>query len=339
MKILIIGTSLVGGGRERSIAYKNFLVSQGFTVDTIQFPGDSFSSKLWYYYQRGLARFVGHEKRHMRKTADRLESRIKAGHYDVVIGVETPWSYVLTRDLGCLKIFSCESLESEELRFSQKAGVSQRIQNLRVMELEMLRESDYSIFPWKTTENYARENFFDGKNFVTIKYGCYPQRETAVFSSPVSVVSLGCLGFYWSNRELLSYLTKVSPYNIDVYGSYKPPKRYSLNYLGFAPSLNVLTNYQFGLSTISKDVYRQNHFSSRILTYLSFGLPVLSPDWMKLSHELRGVLPYNENNFLEVVEKNSKLDAWTKLSKDAHEQAVELDWSNVVKPLLKIVSS
>lgn len=330
---------MVGGGRERSIAYKTFLLSQGLAVDLVQFPGAGFSSKLWYYYHRGLASFMGHEARHMRKTADRLERRIKDERYDVVIGVETPWSYVLTRDLGCLKIFSCESLESEELRFSHKVGDSERIQNLRKMELEMLRESDYVIFPWKTTENYARANFFDGKNFVTINYGCYPQRTSASFSSPVSIVSLGCLGFYWSNRELLSYLTKVSRCAIDVYGRYRPPKRYSLNYRGFAPSLNVLANYQFGLSTISKDVYRQNHFSSRILTYLSFGLPVLSPDWMKLSHELRGILPYNENNFLEVVDRNSEPDAWNKLSKDAHEQAAELDWSEVMKPLLKLVLS
>ena len=339
MKVLIISTCLVGGGHERSTAYKNFLVSQGHTVNTIQFPEDSFSSKLWYYYQRGLARLMGHEKRHMQKTADRIEKHIKNERYDAVIGVETPWSYVLTRDLECLKIFSCESLESEELRFSQKTDDSERIQNLREMELELLKKSDYVIFPWKSTENYARKNFIDGKNFVTIKYGCNPQRETALFSSPISIVSLGNLGFYWSNKELLSYLTKVSPQTIDVYGSYKPSKKYLLNFKGFAPSLNVLKNYQFGLSTISKDVYRQNHFSSRILTYLSFGLPVLSPNWMKLSHELEGVLPYNENNFLEVVERNSERNIWNKLSNEAHKQAVKLDWNEVLKPLLKIVSS
>lgn len=338
MKVLIIATSSVGGGHERSIAYKNFLMSQGFTVEEVQFPGDNLSSKLWYYYQRGLARFVGHETRHMRKTADRLERHIKDEHFDAVIGVEIPWSYVLTRDLGCLKIFSCESLESEELRFSPKVEDSERIRNLREMELETLREADYVIFPWKTTENYAREHMWNGNNYVTIKYGCYPQNKTASFSSPVSIVSLGCLGFYWNNRELMSHLTRISPYAIDIYGSYKPLTKYSLNYKGFAPSLDILTNYQFGLNTISNDIYRQNHFSSRILTYLSYGLPALSPDWLKFSHELNGVVHYNENNFLEVIEKYSKLSEWTKLSQDAHQQASELDWREVLKPLAKLVA-
>ena len=110
MKVLIIGTALVGGGRERSIAYKNFLMSHGFSVDEIKFPGDDLSSKFLFYYQHGLARLVGHEKRHMKTTADLLEKIIKKERYDVVIGIDTPWSYVLTRNLDCLKIFSCESL-------------------------------------------------------------------------------------------------------------------------------------------------------------------------------------------------------------------------------------
>jgi hypothetical protein len=101
--------------------------------------------------------------------------------------------------------------------------------------------------------------------------------------------------------------------------------------------MDVLTNYQFGLNTLSKDIFRQNHFSSRVLAYLSYGLPVLSPDWMKFSTTLKGVLPYNEDNFLEVVEEYSEYEKWAKLSDAAYQQALELDWREVLKPLQRII--
>jgi hypothetical protein len=65
------------GGNGRCNAFRNYLVSRGFTVDTICFPGNYFSSQLWYYYQHGLSLVMGHEMRNIRKTADRLEKIIK----------------------------------------------------------------------------------------------------------------------------------------------------------------------------------------------------------------------------------------------------------------------
>ena len=206
------------------------------------------------------------------------------------------------------------------------------------MELKICQSSDYVIFPWETTESYVRKNIYDGTNFLTVRYGCVPQNKPASFFFPPSVVSVGCLGGYWSNVELLSYLTKISPYNISAYGSPRPRKKYRLKYKGFAPSLDVLYNYQFGLNTISKDAFRRNHFSSRILTYLAYGLPVLSPDWMLLSHQLKGCLPYNETNFVDIVDRCSERSVWEKLSQEAHKQAQELDWNNTLKPLEKMIS-
>lgn len=337
VKVLIIAASKTGGGHGRMLAYRDFLLSRNHTVSLIQIPGASFSEKLWYYYTRGLARLGGHEKRHMKKTADLMEKRINEGHYDVVIGVETVWSYVLTRDLGCLKIFSCESLEADELYFSKRFSDLNQVHSVREMELETIKKSDYVIFPWKTTENYVRRYIYDGDNFVTIKYGCYPKSKKASYFFPPAIVSLGNIGWYWSNRDLLSYLNRISPYVIDCYGDYRPPKKYGINYKGFAKSTEVVLNYQFGLNTVSKDAFRCNHHASRILTYLSFGLPVLSPDWLQFSHEVKGVLPFNEENFLNVVEDNSDRDQWEMLSKEAHEQARELDWNIVLQPLEKII--
>jgi hypothetical protein len=337
LKIVIIGTNKVGGGYQRVLAFKDFLQSRNHHVDVIQFPGESFPSKIWYYYQRARARLQGYEKRYMKKTADRLEKIIKEKGYDVVIGVETPFSYVLTRDLGCLKIFSCESLEADELYFSRKTDNIERIRGFKEMELEIIKKSDYVIFPWETTESYARKYVWNGDNFVTVKYGCYPKENTVSYFFPLSLISLGNLQSNWSNKELLSYLTRISPYIIDVYGKIRPERKYHLNYKGFASSLDILLKYQFGLNTVSKDIFRRNHHASRIMSYLAYGLPVLSPDWMKFSHELKGVVPFNEDNFLDRLDEYSDRDQWEKLSREAHEQARELDWRTTLKPLEKLV--
>jgi hypothetical protein len=327
----------MGGGYKRIKAFRDFLTSRNHSVDLIQFPGESYATRIWYYYQRAHARLRGHERRRMTKMADRLEKRINEKKYDVVIGVETTFSYVLTREMKCLKIFSCESLEAEELYFSKKTSDLGRIRSAREIELEIMMKSDYVVFPWETTENYVRKYVWNGDNFITIRYGCYPQTKPVSYFFPVSIICLGNFASYWSNTELLSYLTRISPYVIDVYGQIRPKRKYHLNYKGFAPSLNIFINYQFGLNTVSKDVFRRNHHASRIMSYLEYGLPVLSPDWMKFSHELKGVIPYNEDNFSELLEKNSVRDQWERLSRDGHQQARELDWRITLKPLEKLI--
>jgi hypothetical protein len=195
LKVLIIGHSRVGGGSGRCNAYRKFLVSRGFNVDTVSIPGERLSSRLWYYYQHGISLFSGNDIRNIRKTADKLEEHIKNGHYGAVIGVETWCSYVLTKDLGCLKIFSCESLMADEFYFSKKQPLS-KIQGLRELELELFKRADYIVFPWRTTEEYVRRHIWNGNNFVTIKYGCYPKSNIASYFFPFSIVSLGCSDAY-----------------------------------------------------------------------------------------------------------------------------------------------
>ena len=204
------------------------------------------------------------------------------------------------------------------------------------MELEICNHSNYVIFPWETTENYVRKNIYDGSNFLTVRYGCNPQNKSVSYFYPTSIISVGGLRSYYSNVELLSHLTSISPYLIDAYGSSQPNKKYKLNFKGCAPSLEVLRKYQFGLNTVSKDNFRRNHFSSRILAYLAYGLPVLSPDWMILSHQLKGCLPYNESNFVDIVDRYSEKDNWEKLSNEALNQARLLDWNVTLQPLERI---
>lgn len=322
------------------MAYRDFLQSKGHEVDLL-YVDEIWSSKIDYFYQRATAHLLGKEPRLMKKIADRLEKKIKKENYEVTIGVESLFSYVLTRNLHCLKIFSWESMIAEELYYEPKVKTRSdlaRIQRIREMEIEICEKSDYIIFPWETTENFVRKNIFDGSNFLTIRYGCFPRRKPVSYSFPFSIVSLGNLKGYWANTALLSYLTEISPYIIDVYGKFRPARKDKLKYKGYASSLDVLYGYQFGLNTVTKDLFRRNHFSSRSLEYLAYGLPVLSPDWMQFSHELKGCLPYDEDNFVDLTVEYSEKDRWEKLQKDALEQARRLDWGVTLKPLEKIVA-
>ena len=315
---------------------RTFLESIGHHVEVISLPGQTVQNKAWYYYQRMRSRFAGHEERYYKKAADFIERKVNEMGCDALICVETRLSYVLTRNLSCKKIFSCESLV-DEIYFSKDSTEPKEFRKLREMELEIFSHSDYVLFPWETTENYVRKYLWKGNNLLTIRHGCTPSKKRSSYLFPPSIVSLGALNAYWSNRELLSQLTRLSPYRIDAYGRYRPPSTYKINFKGFARSMDVLCSYQFGLNTISKDVFRQNHFSSRVLAYLSYGLPVLSPEWMKFSNALKGVLPYNENNFLEVIEEYLDSEKWARISEAAYQQALELDWHEVLKPLSRIL--
>lgn len=337
LKILLAGPSSTGGGYEQIKAYEHFLSSKSHKVDVVLFPRNDYTSKFWFYYQRARARLEGHEKRYIVKTADKLERIIKAGTYDATIGFGVEYSYALTRDLGCLKLFAVQTPEADGLYFSKKINL-ERIRSYREIELEIMMKSDYVIFPWETTENYVKKYVWNGDNFRTIKYGCYPREKVASYFFPPSIVSIGNIAHYWANKELLSNLTNTSPYVIDVYGKYKPERRYNIRYKGFANSLDVLYNYQFGLNTVVKSIDRRNGHASRILTYLAYGLPVLSPDWMKFSSDLRGVLSYNEDNFTDLVDKYSDRDSWKRLSQEAHEQALDLDWDKTLEALETLIS-
>lgn len=340
MKIAVITIPVIGGGRARAEAYRTFLESKGHNVDLIKID-EIWSSKFFFFYQRISAHLQGKEPQLMRKIADKLETKINKERYEVVIGVESLFSYVLTRNLRCLKIFSWESMIADELFFEpsvKSESVLNRIKAIRKMEIEICENSDYVIFPWETTESFVRKTIHDGGNFVTVRYGCNPQAKPVSYSSPSSIVSVGNVGAYWANKELLSYLTSISPVKIDVYGQFRPEKKYNLNYKGVATSLDLLYNYQFGLNTVTKDPFRRSHFSSRPLGYLAYGLPALSPDWMQFSHEIDGCLPYNEDNFTDLVSEYSKKESWEKLSKAAYGQAKKLDWKITLEPLEKIVS-
>lgn len=327
----------MGGGLEQMRAFESFLLSKNHSVDLMCFPGNDYKSRIWWYYQMAQSRIKGTYRNLMVWIADIVERKIKTGTYDVVIGIGSLFSYVFTRDLSCLKLFSAQTSGADELYFSKKFNMD-RIRTMREMEIEIMIKSDYVIFPWETLENYVKKYVWNGDNFVTVKYGCYPQKKVTSHFFPPSIVSIGNLSHNWANKELMSNLARTCPYIIDVYGRFKPEKKYNLNYKGIAPSLDVLYNYQFGLNTVSSEILRRNDHSSRIMPYLAYGLPVLSPDWMKFSNGLKGCLPYNEDNFTDLVDKYSDKDSWERLSQEAYKQAIDLDWNKTLEVLETLIS-
>jgi len=190
----------------------------------------------------------------------------------------------------------------------------------------------------RTYKDFVEKYIYDGDNLITLDWGCHPKEVRAEYQSPPKVVYMGYLGGYWMNKELLSRLSKRGrPGMIDVYGLPKPEKRFGLNYKGFAEDIDVLNRYQFGLITISKDRLRREGFSAKHLEYLSYGLPVLVPDWREKLELIKGSIPYNEADFLDMMDLYSDEDEWNRMSDMAYGQAQRLDWDITLKELEDIV--
>lgn len=336
MKILLIGTNKFGGGYLRILAYQRFLQSRNHEVSVINIPNENLNDKSYYYYHSVKSQISNNFLYLVTKIGDFLEKKLSNNKYDAIICVETLFADILTKNLNCLKIFSCESLESEEKYYSGNYKFED-IYNIREKEYEIMDSADYVVFPWKTTEKYVKKYIYNDKKLLTIKYGCYPKNNKPDYFYPFYLISLGSLKWYWSNKELLSHITKNSTYNIHAYGKFKPEEKYKINYMGFAESMDILYKYQFGINTISKDIFRKNHFSSRIINYLAYGLPVLFPEWQEFPKELEGCVPYNEHNIDDVIENYSPKEKWEKLSTEAKNQGLKLDWNHTLKPLEKIV--
>jgi len=261
---------------------------------------------------------------------------IKDKNYNCII-CENPWdAYVLTKDLKAIKIYDSPSPWFDELFYSRQ--ISDRVfQKLKKLELEIYHKVDYLCFHWDNYTRYVQKNTYNGKNMFIMNWGSdiKPPEKKAKYSYPPKVVFLGNLDGYWNNLPLLSQLAKQ--YTIDVYGAPAPDKKYGLNYKGYAPSTDVLSKYQFGLITITKDELRKHSFSSKHIEYLSYGLPVLTPEWRDDPSLSQVSIPFNEHNFSAQIQKYSNRSSWERLSNMSYAKANSLSWEEVLKPLDKII--
>jgi len=178
----------------------------------------------------------------------------------------------------------------------------------------------------------VRQKKYNGNNFLPITYGTHKKTLQARYSEQPRIIFLGYLGGYWVNLPLLSRLCKLYP-NLDVYGGPEPAASLGINYKGYAPSTDVIAEYQFGLITISDDELRQHSFSSKHLEYISYGLPVLTPAWRQDAALDDSSIYYTADNFIEQVERASTREAWESLHAAALRDAARFSWDNALKAL------
>ncbi len=338
MKIGLFYPNDLSANPVRAKEIKNFLESKDHIVKIYGFNPSSYlrygylTEPIWYLL--GRKQYMVNA---MKKWANIIGKIIKKEKFDAIICGYLLYAYVLTKDLDCLKIYDCPTPAVDELIYSGNYD-NEYLNKLRDLELKIYDKSDYVTFHWETYMDYVKKYVYSGNNLVALNWGCHPKEHRVDFySSMPKIIYLGNLAGYWINENLLSYLTKISHYPIDVYGSPKPNKKYGLNYKGFAKNTEIIRNYRFGLITITKDKLRCEGFSAKHLEYLSYGLPVFVPEWRQRLDILKGSILYNEYTFSDLLEKYSYEDEWNKMSNISYQQAKNLDWNITLKNLDKII--
>jgi hypothetical protein len=272
-----------------------------------------------------------------RVLADRIASSAgKDALFDVVICESQADSALMLHAIpGAIKIYNCATPLAEELYFGGE--LSERgYEQLRAFEIEVFRNSDHLSFHWHSYADYVRKYYqYDVTNIFTFDRNAEITEAIARFDPQPRIVYMGYLGGYWINLELLSELTRLYP-RLDVYGLPEPPRKYGLNYKGYA-SPDQLQNYQLGLITSSNDRLRCEGFSAKHIDYLAAGLPVLVPEWRTSARDLQGTIFYTVDNFLTQVRLHSSEESWNRASTAALDQARQYSADKVAQELIEIV--
>jgi hypothetical protein len=264
-----------------------------------------------------------------------LRSTVSVEGVDLVI-VESPTDAEFL--LGCSNVptwYDCPTPWADELLLEGRLTESQHTRMKR-RERTVFEGVDYLSFHWESYARYAQDRYdISGRNLVTLNSGCTLAEERARFDSPPRVVYLGSLSSQFIDPPLLSRLSRIYPH-IDVYGGPPPDPALGLRYLGWTPP-SVLSNYQFGLITCTRDELRRRGFSAKHLQYFAHGLPVLLPRWRNDPVLAQGSVPYDEHSFLAVLEAAGDQETWSQLSATAVAQAKRYSWANSLAPLGAIV--
>jgi hypothetical protein len=265
-----------------------------------------------------------------------LGSALSLDDFDLVI-CETPHDAgVLTLPGSALKLYACPTPWADELRYEGRLTDRQH-RKLRRLEQDLFEGVDRLAFHWQTYAGYAVAHYgISGRNLMTLNFGCTPVPQRARFKSPARIVYLGSLNSRFIDPPLLSRLSQVYPH-IDVYGGPPPDPKLRLNYRGYT-SPSVLSEYQLGLVTCTKDELRREGFSAKHLEYLAHGLPVLVPAWRRHLHLIRGSVPYDEATFVQAIEALSEEAEWRRVSDEAYAQARRLAWEETLRPLDELLS-
>jgi hypothetical protein len=330
------------GVRGRAIAA--FLRARGHEVDVVA-PSERDMQRL-SRRQFGLLRRLRQKLIPPRELvhawdllADLLEPRLRAGRYDAIVARSRDVGYVLTRGLPGFLVYDMANLGFLEEYYAWGANLRSVNETYR-REIAMLERVDAVLSPHPVFTKYlaALLDAVAGleQKTVTVRLGAEPAGCTAGFASPPAVVYAGSYHFI-QDPWMLSELTKRSRFQIDCYGFRDPNQGFlpaRLNYRGYAPSMDFLASYQFGLITLSRDRLRQHSPATKFPYYFMHGLPVLFPEWMLEGYEYPDcAIPYNEDTFDAQVERASDRERWAAMSAAALERGGALRWDIVLQPL------
>jgi hypothetical protein len=321
----------------RPIKIKEFLEKKKYTVEIYNtYNKNSSESILLKISRKILPKAIKQYLFYLllKWNGRKLEKIMRQKRPDILICESEPDAYVLTKNLPCVTVYDCPTPFADELYYGGQ--MSKMIYALhRKMELKIYRHVDHLTFHWASYNAYVKKSYA-GKNMFELNWGCTPKPKLAQYKSNPRVVYLGNLDGYWINLPLLSALSKMYP--IDVYGGPPPDKKWGLNYCGYAHP-DVLTKYQFGLITITKDELRRKGFSAKHLEYISYGLPVLCPDWRNDRRLTDVTIPFNEMNFVAQIHKYAEKGKWTAISKACVRKSKLYSWERQLRALDKIVAN
>ncbi len=286
------------------------------------------SRKTWYVYYALIAQM------HLRRII--LQRRLKRMDCDLLICASLLDSALVLSRFPYPILYDAQSPWSDELYFGGNLSESQ-YRTFKQKEITIYEHADFLSLHWESLTRYVQTQYpYTKNNTIILNIGAEQKTKHAAFSEKPRIVFVGSLSGEWVNLPLLSALSKLYP--IDVYGWPEPDPQWGLRFKG-NPHIDILRAYQFGLITISKDPLRRAAISTKHLEYLSYVLPVLVPDWRPSASELGGTVLYNEQTFVEVVERCSKKEAWMDLHRQALKQAKQLDWKKSLQPLIDQVLS
>jgi hypothetical protein len=339
-KILIICAPDGFSNSVRPSNIKAYLEDKGHEVELLGILG-GHDSKRWKEFARKVTpRVVWQYGSYvlLRARARRLQQIIRKKRPDILICETHVGAYVLTKKLPCITVYDAPTPLADELYFGEQ--LSRNLYALyRRMELEVFNSVDFLSFYWESYSDYIKKRYagrYTGENMLVLNWGCAQRPRHATFKRPARIVYLGHLGGYWINLPLLAALSEQYP--IDVYGEPPPDEKWGLNYRGYAHP-DVLTEYQFGLITITNDELRREGFSAKHLEYVSYGLPVLCPEWRDDRRLADVTIPFNEANFLAQIDRFSEPEAWHAKHTKCVETAEALSWERQLRPLDAVVDA
>lgn len=328
----------------RGRAMRDYLRAAGHHVDVLT-PGEGARAR---FLRRRMGIAARLRRRLLRRPtlphlwddfADRLEPQLRRGSYDLVIGRGQEVSAVFARKLGVPAWLDMANVVFLEEYYSWSANPVEVAETF-AKESAILRAADAILSPHALLSRLLLEHFPDDARLAAkthvVALGCEDARRVARWSETPRVVYAGSY-YYIQDPYLLSLLARRSPIPIHCYGPTDPNRPFlagPLDYRGYAPEIDFLADYQFGLITVSRDRLRQFSPATKLPYYLGHGLPVLFPEWVHEGHDYPDcAIPYSEETFADALRAACEPGRWAALHAAALARAAGLTWSRTLRPL------